>query len=191
MWTLLPGSSGFWSEIRLDHFLDLTEKWTSAYRFQIDEGLESIVDYQSKQLFEWVLECTSHSSVRLQFETRSVSNVSYLVVLKLGRWQSDGNAPTNFIVKISVALKWSRDIVPVLAAQLRLRTHNGKCQRQPLSKCVSHTSSKYTNKRSQLQPAPAPRQPALVVALLLSLLKRCRRAECLARLLYVQDRGSQ
>ena len=101
---------------------------------------------------------------------RAVSNVSYLVVLKLRRWQSDCNAPTNFIVKISVALKWSRDIVSVLAAQLRLRAHNGKCQRQPLSKCVSHTSSKYTNKSSS--------QHQAVVALLLSLLKSCLRALC-------------
>ena len=30
-----------------------------------------------------------------------------------------------------------------------LFSHNGECQRQPLSKCVSHTSSKYTNKSSQ------------------------------------------
>ena len=43
--------------------------------------------------------------------------------------------------------------------------HNGKCQRQPLSKCVSHTSSKYTNKRSGSQAAGT--------STLLSLLKRC------------------
>ena len=136
-----------------------------------DEDLKSVVHNMNQTNIIIMAELSSQVHIRqLSMCDRPVSNVSYLVVLKLRRWQSDCNAPTNFIVKISVALKWSRDIVSVLAAQLRLRAHNGKCQRQPLSKCVSHTSSKYTNKSSS--------QHQAVVALLLSLLKSCLLALC-------------
>ena len=39
---------------------------------------------------------------------------------------------------------------PALAWPVCVRTlNNGDCQKQPLSKCVSHTYTKYTNKRSR------------------------------------------
>ena len=143
---LLPTSSGYWSD-------QISFETSRKYRFTFlqlhtHRGKIVIHNFKPTNIVKRIIYTITQCSIRDQ----AVSNVSYLVVLKLRGWQSDCNAPTNFIVKISVALKWSRDIVSVLAAQLRLRAHNGKCQRQPLSKCVSHTSSKYTNKRSQ--PAP-------------------------------------
>ena len=156
---LLPTSSGYWSD---QIFFETSRKYRFTFlQLHTHRGEIVIHNFNPTNIVKRIIYTITQCSIRDQ----AVSNVSYLVVLKLRGWQSDCNAPTNFIVKISVALKWSRDIVSVLAAQLRLRAHNGKCQRQPLSKCVSHTSSKYTNKRSGSQAAGT--------STLLSLLKRC------------------
>ena len=53
------------------------------------------------------------------------------------------------IMKIFVWSPFKLKPGPNPTAMHSLFSHNGECQRQPLSKCVSHTSSKYTNKSSQ------------------------------------------